>query len=117
MSADVWIQHKPCSHCGRGDSPDGHNEADRLNITYNLSKMLAAAGFCGWQILREMPARIAGSHILTVLDHMREDEDHWRAMNPPNGWGDYDTCLQIRMRHWAERCVAAGMDATIGGWL
>lgn len=20
--------------------------------------------------------------------------EHWRAMNPPNGWGDYDRCLQ-----------------------
>lgn len=42
MSADVWIEYDACKHCGRGDDRD-----TELNITYNLSKMLAEAGFDG----------------------------------------------------------------------
>ena len=45
--------------------------------------------------------------MLDVLDKMAADPDRWRAMNPPNGWGDYDRCLQGRMRRFAEACVAA----------
>ncbi|PFG17235.1 hypothetical protein ATK74_1798 [Propionicimonas paludicola] len=112
MSADVWIVCDPCPHCGRGS--DRYAE---LNITYNLSPMLKAAGFCGWGDLVGMKARDAGAHVLKVLDGMSTDPAHWRAMNPPNGWGDYDRCLQGRMREWAKQCLEAGPDDTIGGWL
>mgnify|MGYP001582221770 CR=1 FL=1 len=111
MSADVWIERAPCPHCGRSD------ERVELNITYNLSQMLREARFCGWPNLRGMPAQKAGEHILEVLDGMTADPGRWRAMNPPNGWGDYDSCLQGRMRRWAEECTKAGPDDTIGGWL
>lgn len=111
MSADVWIVKEACPHCGRGD------EGADLNITYNLSRMLREAGFVGWGDLVGMPAVDAGKHILSVLDDMVEDPEKWRAMNPPNGWGDYDSCLQGRMRAWAEECVKSGPDDVIGGWL
>lgn len=112
MSADVWIERYACPHCGRGEYRD-----TELNITYNLSRMLKAAGFCGWSDLLGMPAKEAGEHILSVLDYMAEEPEKWRAMNPSNGWGSYDSCLQDRMRAFAEECRQAGESDVIGGWL
>ena len=111
MSADVWIERAACSHCGH--SP----ERSELNVTYNLSSMLYAAGFVGWPDILAMSPREAGAHILKVLDGMAADPEKWRAMNPTNGWGDYDGCLQGRMRRWAVECTEAGPDDRIGGWL
>ena len=111
MSADVWIVDPPCDKCGRG------GDGAELNITYNLSAMLREAGFVGWRNLIELSANDAGRHIIGILNGMAESPAKWRAMNPPNGWGDYDRCLQGRMRKWAEACVAAPADATICGSL
>jgi len=54
-----------------------------------------------------------------VLDDMATDPKRWRAMNPSNGWGSYDGCLQTRMRDWAKVCLSdeIGVDCRIGGWL
>ena len=112
MSADVWIEMNVCAHCG---APEARGA--ELNVTYNLSAMLREAGFKGWQAIMSEPANRVGAHILDVLDRMAEDPERWRSMNPENGWGDYDRCLQGRMRKWANACVSAPEGATIGGWL
>ncbi|AKU15776.1 hypothetical protein [Luteipulveratus mongoliensis] len=113
MSADVWILRDACPHCGRGNE----STDDELNVTYNLSKMLREAGFLGWREIKGKPAREVGEHILGVLNHMATEPDKWRAMNPANGWGDYDQCLQGRMRAWAERCAKASPTDRIGAYL
>lgn len=112
MSADVWIQLDPCLTCGRSDE-----HGAELNVTYNLSRMLREAGFDGWSEIAGRNANDAGSHILDILNAMATDPDRWRAMNPSNGWGDYDKCLQGRMRDWAMECLNAPPGATIGAWL
>lgn len=112
MSADVWIERKACDKCGRGE-----DRSAELNITYNLSGMLHEAGFKGWRWCVGKRAQKVGRHILAVLDGMQTDPERWRAMNPPNGWGKFDTCLQVRIREWAEECIKAGNSDRIGGWL
>lgn len=113
MSADVWIVRDRCKACGRGGDVD-----ESLNITYNLTGMLREAGFHGWQWCIGKTAREVGTHMLAVLDGMNTDPEKWRAMNPPNGWGDYDQCLQGRMRAWAEVAAASNNSGDqIGGWL
>ena len=116
MSADLWIERAPCPECGRGGNREG-DARDDLNVTYNLSPMLAAAGFNGWGWCVGKRARAVGRHMLTVLDGMQSEPDRWRAMNPPNGWGDYDRCLQGRMRVWADTASIAGKRDRVGGWL
>lgn len=112
MSADVWIERKACDKCGRGED----RSAD-LNFTYNLSSMLREAGFNGWRWCVGKRAPKVGRHILTILDGMQVDPEHWRAMNPSNGWGDYDVCIQGRMRAWAMECLTASDEDHVGGWL
>lgn len=112
MSADVWIDKDVCGSCGRS----GEQGAE-VNITYNLSAMLKAGGFVGWGSLVGMLAVDAGTHLFGVLDTMAQDPDRFRAMNPPNGWGDYDKCLQGRLREFAGVCLEAGPTDRIGGSL
>lgn len=106
MSADVWI-----NEAATGD------EGAALNITYNLSAMLRQGGFVGWRNIEGKSAQWVGRHIIEVLDRMDLEPDKWRAMNPENGWGDYDKCIQGRMREWARKCRDAGPDDTIGAGL
>lgn len=110
MSVDARIVNPDdtCGVCGRSDEPYGAE----VNITYNLSPMLAEAGFT-WASLKTMSAREAGHHTLAVLDEMAKDPKRWRAMDPPNGWGSYDDCLQVRLREWALECLKAGPDARV----
>ena len=111
MSADLWIKFEACETCGRGAE-----RGAELNVTYNLSGMLREAGFNGWDWCTGKPAPEVGAHMLAVLDGMVTDPERWRAMNPPNGWGDYDGCLQGRMRDFASACVRA-TTGVIGAWL
>ena len=112
MSAEVWVSYPPCEHCGNPGA-----EGAEVNITYNLSPMLHAAGFVGWRELAAMSARDAGRHVLAVLDGMRNDPKRWLAMNPPNGWGYYDECLQGRLRRWAETASKESPAARVGASL
>lgn len=75
-----------------------HEVADLGNCTSNVSPMwrkaLAAAGE---EIrLSDTEGRVAAD-VLPLLQravaHMREHPDEYRAMNPPNGWGDYEGAL------------------------
>lgn len=111
MSADLWIESPACEACGR------QFDGAELNVTYNLSKMLREAGFEGWRWCVDRSAQEVGKHMLAVLDGMRADEDRWRAMNPANGWGNYDACLQSAMRTFAYECLAAPAGSTIGASL
>lgn len=110
MSADLWIECKTCGcdGCGKRD----------VNITYNLTPMLTAAGFTGWQSLIGKPASEAGTYLIRLLDEMATDPDRWRAMNPASGWGDYDRTLQVRLREWAQHCCSyENPQMVIGGSL
>lgn len=91
MSADVWIVRDRCNACGRGGDTD-----ESLNITYNLTGMLTAAGFHGWKWCIGKTAREVGTHMLAVLDGMNTDPAKWRAMNPPS------VC-------WCDLCDSAGL--------
>ena len=111
MSADISIVTPPCTTCGH--APEGAE----VNITYNLSKMLQKAGALPWRHLITLPAQVAGRHLLGVLDGMADNPAKWRAMNPANGWGTYDDCLQVRLRKFAEECVKSPDGSTLSGWL
>ena len=112
MSNDIEIVRDACDKCGRGET----RTEDEINLTYNLSPMLRAAGAKPWVDYAGKPAREVGEEILAVLDRMAEDPEKWRAMNPSNGWGDYDRCLQGRLRNWAEIAASAGPNDKVQVW-
>lgn len=117
MSADFYASGPGCEGCGC----PGH-ELGSWNLTYNLSPMLRAAGFPGWQ---ETVGQLAdpqpptGKRVVPVFEkvlaELRADPDRFRAMNPPNGWGSYEQAVEVFADVVAK--VGPHPDAIFGSWL
>jgi len=109
MSADYYIH---CSGCG---------ERINLNVTFNLSEMLAAAGFpahdgrADWEALVGLTGRDAEATLSLVSANLRETPDKYKLMNPPNGWGSYTGALAF-IEEFASLC-RLNPDSVIEGWL
>lgn len=76
--------------------PEPHSIDICWNYTSNCAPMWRAAGvdlaeFDG------QPVKHCIEPLLSGINAMRRDPARFRAMNPPNGWGDYDTLLQALM--------------------
>lgn len=117
MSADLWIEvpaAPACPTCGRGDEPE---RADaEMNLTYNLSPMLWAAGMPKWSEFVGMDAVEAGLIWEAVVEELRTHPDLYRTLNPPNGWGDYEVAVDA-LATFAVECAEAPDGAVIGAWL
>jgi hypothetical protein len=94
MSYDVYVD---CHTCGSDlIRPWGNN-----NMTSNLAPMWNDAGaplrdFNGMAAMAVMPK------LQAALDSLRDDPEHYRTMNPANGWGRYEDCVEF-----LERILAA----------
>jgi len=58
----------------------------------------------GLRALDGAPCSEAGGVIARAVERMEADPDTYRAMNPPNGWGDYEGALAF-LRRLAEACA------------
>lgn len=77
---------------------------DGLNITHNVARMWSKAGV--YDALYESAGAEARTTQLALesgIGNMLCDPDAFRALNPPNGWGDYDGALRF-LREWADEC-------------
>ena len=88
MSWDIWLAVEV----------DGKDVevVPSVNYTHNCNGMIRAAGFDRW------PYELDGMHcgdfcrrLETTLGRLRADPGWFRTMNPPNGWGDYDSLVQV----------------------
>lgn len=71
----------------------GHYEA---NYTYNVSRMFyRALGNEGIRGLHGKSGADAEPQLNAAVAAMRADPDIYRAMNPPNGWGNYEGALEL----------------------
>ncbi len=90
MSYDIWLI------IDTGGPEPAHVGGD-WNCTSNCAPMWRAAG----ADLAEFNGRKAAD-CLPVLDaaiqKMQADPETYRAMNPPNGWGDYDSLVRALER-------------------
>lgn len=67
-------------------------EPKSWNMTSNVVPMWQFAG----ADLATFDGKRAGDvlpFLESAIAHMEKHPDTYRAMNPPNGWGDYDSCL------------------------
>lgn len=108
MSAGYWLEIDT-----RGEEPA--RLTDGVRCTYNLGKMLRAAGFPEWRALIDAPASETGGMLRKVADTLRSDPVRFREFNPENGWGTYEGAIEF-LDEFAADC-AAHPKATIGGWL
>jgi hypothetical protein len=85
-----------------GPEPIDYCAADIGNYTSNVSGMWTEA--LGHR-LADLHGRTAGDSITSLRNAIADMEtrpDHYRAMNPPNGWGDYEGALDyLRQLHTA----------------
>lgn len=82
----------------------GHTEGD-WNYTYNTGPMiydaLDRAGISLdehrnlWNYLQGKTGAEGGFVLAAIVRELEADPDHYRAMNPPNGWGDYEGILKV----------------------
>lgn len=64
---------------------------DYLNYTYNVSPMYYdAIGEHGLRGLHGMTGEEAADALLSAELRLSDDPEKYKAMNPPNGWGDYE---------------------------
>lgn len=103
MSADAWVN---CAHCG-------HTVAE-LNVTYNLSPMLAEAGFGRWRDWEGRDARDFIAAVIAVKDVLLADPERFKALNPPNGWGSYDELVDSLRSFLA--AIGKNPDLTLEIW-
>lgn len=64
------------------------------NMTSNVAPMWRHAGIdiSEWQDKR---AHEVIDALKQAIDSMQSDPETYRAMNPSNGWGSYETCLEF----------------------
>ena len=91
MSLDVTVTMPACSHCGRRDA------TYNWNYTYNVTHMTCVAaeraGFKHTRMLDGIEGRASNytATLRAIVEQLRADPETFRAMNPSNGWGDYDS--------------------------
>lgn len=92
----------------------GHQEGG-WNYTHNTNRMIAAAlefqgdepvEQCGgplgrvigpswWDRLDGLSGPEGAAYLHRIITGLKSDPERFRAMNPPNGWGDYDSLLKV----------------------
>lgn len=100
MSWDFYVTSKPCPTCGHREAYESDVGFDN-NYTSNMFPMLKKAGF-DWDEIQNRPTTEALPKLERLIDAMKADPQGYKALNPPNGWGDYDGFLRYleRMALW-----------------
>jgi hypothetical protein len=96
MSWDIWLVTEV----------DGHDISvgDSFNYTHNCNPMIREAGLTEWPY--EVDGWRAGElaeRLDEAIRNLEADPKKYRAMNPENGWGDYDS-LVARLRDVRDQC-------------
>jgi hypothetical protein len=84
VSYDVWLSPS-------ADEPYAEGSTEWLNYTSNVAPMWRAAGV-DLAECHGRPAAQVAEGLMGALAAMDDDPDRFRAMDPPNGWGDFDGC-------------------------
>lgn len=88
MSHDISIT---CDKCGSTTFDN--------NITGNLTPMLREAGiYLGDEQWKGKPGIVMLPTLQRAIDRMLQDPDIYTALNPENGWGDYDGALKTLIK-------------------
>lgn len=98
MSYDIYLKNPPagasCGRCGgTGKEPDEYeNVSVDWNYTSNCAPMWRKAG----ADLAQFDGKTAGECtpiLAAAIEAMESEPEVYRAMDPSNGWGSYDTLL------------------------
>lgn len=96
MSWDIWLITEL----------DGHEieVGESFNYTHNCNGMIRDAGFEDWPYFVDgWGAKKLGVSLDKLISNLEKDPRKYRAMNPKNGWGDYDSLLLV-LRQVKDQC-------------
>lgn len=98
MSYGIDLQYpaeeQPCDHCGGTGRVMVAAEVDFWwNYTSNCAGMWRQAG-ADLAAFDGDPAGECAPLLRAAIEVMESEPATFRAMNPPNGWGDYDDVLE-----------------------
>lgn len=65
------------------------------NYTHNCNNMMRDAGYNWIYDLHEKKVIDTIDNFEHMLANLKADPEKFRVMNPPNGWGDYDSLVEI----------------------
>ncbi|MEU9208502.1 hypothetical protein AB0D27_11245 [Streptomyces sp. NPDC048415] len=88
-----------------GSEPAYVELADVGNYTSNVAPMWADALGCSLSDLKEKSASAALGDLRRAVAAMEADRARYEAMNPPNGWGNYEGALDY-LRRLRDACVS-----------
>lgn len=75
------------------------------NYTSNVAPMWRdALGGTRLRDFSDAPCSEAAGTLADAVKRMEDNPDYYRAMNPPNGWGDYEGALGY-LRDLADACA------------
>jgi hypothetical protein len=98
MSYGIYLESPPageaCGHCGgTGKEPGGERSFNLdWNYTSNCAWMWREAG-ANLADFDGDPAGECAPLLKVAIDVLEADPEHFRAGNPKNGWGDYDSLV------------------------
>lgn len=101
MSWDATL-HDDRGHCG-GDWNYTHNTSPMIYEVLSRmgkSRLPAAAKQVGtdarwYERLSGLDGKAGAEYLASIIVGLEADPDHFREMNPPNGWGDYDDLIRV----------------------
>lgn len=100
MSYTFGMRRPKCSKCGMEPELDYEK-----GMTYNVGPMFHdALGGHPIRSLHNVPGWLLVSPLRMAALKMRANPDKYRAMNPPNGWGSYESALETleELLRWCE---------------
>jgi hypothetical protein len=107
MSYDIWLEIDT-------GGPEPATVAEVGNYTSNVSGMWADALGRSLGDYHGAPCSEAAGSLLRGVERMKADPAHYEAMNPENGWGDYEGALKY-LEQLYEACTRHP-KATIAIW-
>jgi len=84
---------------------------DSIGCTFNLNPMFIAAGLRVRE-LNGVSCMVAMDQLRAAINIMEDEPAKMRALDPPNGWGDYASGLEF-LREVRAMCVAHPGDVLV----
>lgn len=88
MSWDIWLE----------DAETKEQTDESLNYTHNTNRMLALSDGFSFNDLHGMSCAGAIPRLERVITFLALNREQCEALNPENGWGNYDGILKFTQR-------------------
>lgn len=96
MSYDIYLEPNKAAHeCNCQYCEYEPPELFWANYTSNVSPMWTEALGYSLRELNGKDARYVASELTQAIRKYQNDPEPYRAMNPPNGWGDADGAFKF----------------------